>query len=92
MGLDGCNGVHGWYLDEVNVYYCCDTFGDVECDGDLGLDDYAALADCFSGPNVTPNSSRATTASTCLDSFDSDADADIDLSDFAMLQREFGGH
>jgi Zn-dependent metalloprotease len=92
MGLDGCNGVHGWYLDDVNVYYCCDTFGDVECDGDLDLDDYAALADCLSGPNVTPNPSPVTTASTCLDSFDSDADADIDLSDFATLQRVFGAH
>ena len=25
MGLDGCNGVVGWYVDEVQVYSCTDT-------------------------------------------------------------------
>lgn len=24
MGLDGCNGVQGWYVDDVQLYYCQD--------------------------------------------------------------------
>ncbi|UCE60919.1 MAG: M4 family metallopeptidase [Phycisphaerales bacterium] len=22
MGLDGCNGVHGWYVDELSIFFC----------------------------------------------------------------------
>ena len=87
MGLDGCNGVHGWYVDEVQVYHCCATFGDVQCDGGLELDDYAIFADCFSGPGVVPDPSLPATPSACLDNFNSDMDEDVDLSDFALLQR-----
>jgi hypothetical protein len=91
MGLDGCNGVYGWYVDEVQAYYCCPTFGDVECDGSVGLDDYALFSDCAFGPETTPDPPSPFTATSCLDSFDSDADTDIDLADFARLQRTFGG-
>ncbi len=89
MGLDGCNGVHGWYVDEVQVYHCCPTFGDVECDGSLELDDYSIFADCLSGPGAAPDPSLPATPSACLDNFNSDMDEDVDLSDFALLQRTF---
>jgi Zn-dependent metalloprotease len=91
MGLDGCNGVHGWYVDEVSVYYCCDLLGDVECDGNVNLNDYATFADCLSGPYVMPDPPLPVTPSTCLDTFDADADDDVDLSDFAVLQTTFTG-
>ena len=91
MGLDGCNGLVGWYIDDVQVYFCCDTFGDVACDGALDAGDYATFADCLTGPGETPAPPMPTTPLTCLDSFDSDVDRDIDLSDFAVLQRLFDG-
>ncbi|MCH8242919.1 MAG: M4 family metallopeptidase [Planctomycetes bacterium] len=91
MGLDGCNGLIGWYIDDVQVYFCCDTFGDVACDGALDAGDYATFADCLTGPGETPAPPMPTTPLTCLDSFDSDVDRDIDLSDFAVLQRLYDG-
>ncbi len=37
MGLDGCNGVDGWYVDEVQVYSCQDEVPGAFC-GDGVLD------------------------------------------------------
>ncbi|MFQ5591827.1 MAG: M4 family metallopeptidase [Phycisphaerae bacterium] len=90
MGLDGCNGIHGWYVDTVQVYYCCDAYGDVDCDGSLDLYDYVAFADCLSGPERSAFQQTYPAWPTCYDYFDSDADLDIDLADFALLQRTAG--
>ncbi|MGB3717449.1 MAG: M4 family metallopeptidase, partial [Candidatus Promineifilaceae bacterium] len=37
MGLDGCNGVDGWYVDEVEVYSCTDEELPICGDGILDL-------------------------------------------------------
>ena len=31
FGLDGCNGVIGWYVDEIQVYSCQDEGGGLQC-------------------------------------------------------------
>jgi hypothetical protein len=49
LGLDGCNGVVGWYVDEVDVYYCdngSDPCGDGFCDSGAGEDCVTCAADC----------------------------------------------
>lgn len=91
MGLDGCNGVRGWYVDDVSLYYCCDTYGDAACDGILDMSDYADFSSCLFGPNETPSPAAPRSATDCLDMFNSDADVDIDLVDCARLQRSFDG-
>jgi len=91
MGLDGCNGWQGWYVDAVQVHYCCDRYGDVACDARLDLDDYAAFSACFHGPGQDPPFAASLAPTTCLDLFDADADADIDLADFVTFQQQFDG-
>ncbi len=91
MGLDGCNGVHGWYVDDVQVYSCCDTFADVACDGSVDSGDYAAMAGCLAGPGATPSPTAPMAAIACLDTFDVDGDLDVDLSDIGAFQGMFDG-
>ncbi len=56
---------------------------DFDADGQVNLDDYLALFYCLQGPADLPE----TCVSTCIDSFDSDGDGDIDLLDYAKFQR-----
>jgi Zn-dependent metalloprotease len=36
LGVDGCNGIDGWYVDDVQVYYCAGQ-ADPEISVDLGI-------------------------------------------------------
>ncbi len=54
--------------------------GDLDFDGHVALDDLAVLTNCFNGPNPTNND--------CAE-FDPHPDFDMDLQDFAVLQRNF---
>ncbi len=54
--------------------------GDANQDGNVDLDDFAILADCFSGPNRVP------AQTSCLDVFDYDDDGDVDLLDFSRFE------
>ena len=56
MGLDGCNGVVGWYVDDVTVYSCacvpseaselsCSDGQDNDCDAAVDCDDPDCDAD-----------------------------------------------
>ncbi len=59
--------------------------GDLDDDGDVDLDDFAVLASCLAGPNVT------TPPPTCTDftGSDLDNDNDVDLDDFRDFQGNF---
>jgi len=65
-------------------------FGDHDGDGDVDLNDYAVMADCMFGPDITPAPNPPTTAAQCLAVFDADFDQDVDLADIAALQTDFG--
>ena len=42
MGLDGCNGLVGWFVDDVRVFACTS----------MDLAAFALMPDCLSGPDV----------------------------------------
>ncbi len=69
------------YIDDVDLLCGLPAFGDLNHDGDVGLDDYALFHDCRQGPGVT-------VAGACLEA-DSDGDADVDLGDAAALLAAF---
>jgi hypothetical protein len=57
--------------------------GDINGDGAVNLEDYAALAGCLSGPDFS--------ASTECAPFDFAGDGDVDLRDIAVFAQEFTG-
>ncbi len=63
--------------------------GDFDGDGEVSLLDLEAFVDCHAGPTeaVMPSSVHCDTA--CRQAFDSDADNDLDLRDFASFQSSF---
>ncbi len=72
----------GWInLDDaihyVSVGPCAS--GDLDCDGGVMLDDYPGFTASLDGPGVTATCSV----------FDTDADNDVDLNDYAEMQRVF---
>ncbi len=66
----------------------CESLGsfDWNADGNVDDGDVAGLADCLAGPGTSPAPSVSGCESTCLNVFDSDADNDVDLVDFAEFQ------
>ena len=89
LGLVNINGgTYGVNIDVVRVYARC-AAGDVDCDGDVDLADYAAFADCMAGPDgSTPPGGCS---QDLFDRSDLDNDADVDVDDFADYQHVFGG-
>jgi hypothetical protein len=61
--------------------------GDFDCDGNINLVDYAAFADCMTGPGQTPDPTPPTVPEQCLETFDFDDDEDVDAADFAAFQE-----
>lgn len=53
--------------------------GDLDCDGEVTLDDFVGFASSLRGPNVV----------TTCSAFDGDGDNDVDLVDYAEMQRVF---
>jgi len=58
--------------------------GDCDFDGDVDRTDFESFQDCFYGPDERPDPPGCT----C---HDIDGDRDVDLADFAILQRSFTG-
>ena len=91
--------IHGWAtpvglpvtvsmnsVTSAVVTYVCETglvAGDVNCDGNVGLLDYADFRLCLTGPGGEP-------PSTCVGS-DMDRSGSVDIRDFAMFQIAFRG-
>ena len=63
--------------------------GDWNHDGHVDVSDWLAFPACMSGPWDWSN--WTTPTQDCLDVFDLDADADVDMVDFAGFQLMFGG-
>lgn len=57
--------------------------GELDCDGDLDLDDYFGFAPCLTGPGRT--------ASPACEPTDYDRDGDVDLDDYRNFSRLFTG-
>lgn len=75
----------GWNIDDIGLYstLCNGMMGDYNGDNRVAQDDFNQLGACFSGPDVNP-------AGGCS-IFKFDADADVDLRDFAEFQLLFTG-
>jgi hypothetical protein len=69
----------------------CETFtpGDFNGDGTLDAVDFVALESCLGGPELPPSPGRSECQGTCNRVFDSDADSDVDLADFAVFAAKF---
>jgi hypothetical protein len=86
----GSSGFGPTYFDDIylettpNLSLCNPTnpvFGDCDCDGMVGPNDFVALADCLLGPDI------AAPGCGCLKSDDDD---DVDLRDVAEFQLVYG--
>ena len=60
------------------------AFGDVDCDHDVGLDDFSIFAECMTGPGTAyPDGCNYA---------DLGIDGDVDLADLREFQRAVGAH
>lgn len=77
--------------NQTGVLDACEDLsgGDFNADGSFTEADFDALADCLAGPGQPPAAEPMACAATCLAAFDLDADADVDLADFARLAELF---
>lgn len=65
--------------------------GDADRNGTVNFADLGDLAECMSGPGITPSPAPPPpTGQQCLESFDETYDGDVDLVDFAAIQRNIG--
>jgi hypothetical protein len=87
---NGRSVVPTYLPDRVRLTVGCAP-SDGDCDGDIDADDHSLFSDCLAGPNQSPEPTPPTTPQQCLDAFDADADADIDLWDFSDFTSLFGG-
>ena len=71
----------------------CDAIdgGDFDVDGDVDVDDFAALAECLAGPGESPAPPALECVDACLAAFDFDEDGDVDAGDFVTFQSIFTG-
>lgn len=60
----------------------CGPAGDFDCNGTVEWTDFQAFAGCLDGPDNAPPPN-------CVDT-DIEQDSDVDIRDFAVLQRTFG--
>lgn len=64
-------------------------FGDFDSDAAVGVSDFEALTGCMAGPDAPPVAICPHTPQDYVNVFDSSADGDVDLRDFAAFQRVF---
>ncbi len=81
---DGSVRYCGWNIDDVEIWAVAPLAlpGDMDSDGDVELDDFAAFVDCFTGPSGI--------AGLGCDAGDVDTDGDVDMADFYVIQRVLG--
>jgi hypothetical protein len=88
MGDPACSDCNDNQLPDA-----CDDIsgGDFDAEGDVDVDDYAALAACMAGPAEDPTPPAAECVDACLSAFDADMDGDVDMADAALFQAIFTG-
>jgi len=64
--------------------------GNPDGDGDRDREDWAGLAGCLAGPEVTPHGNGTLNEAACLCVFDFDEDGDVDLRDVGEFMRRAG--
>ncbi|HUU86030.1 MAG TPA: S8 family serine peptidase, partial [Phycisphaerae bacterium] len=75
-------------VNAVPTGSCSPTLGDLDCDGTVGLSDFAVLLECLLGPGAGPAAGWCA----CADLVGgSRSDGDVDLEDFAAFQVAFSG-
>jgi hypothetical protein len=67
----------------------CDSYGDVDHDGDVDLNDFSAFALCYSGSGVTIAPAGCNTQT--FADLDFNNDGDVDLADFNFFALLFTG-
>ncbi|MCH8147849.1 MAG: hypothetical protein IH987_07625 [Planctomycetes bacterium] len=83
------------YLTASNRADCNGTGVPDECEnlydgsGSVDLGDYRFLVRCLSGPEAAPQPGDVACESSCLEGFDFDGDADVDLKDASEFLRLF---
>jgi hypothetical protein len=65
----------------------CGTPGDIDCDGTVTTTDFQGFGECMTGAGGGPVDNYCS----CVDFPESPPDGDVDLRDFILFQREFGG-
>ncbi len=64
--------------------------GDVDASGTVDIGDWTFFGDCMAGPDLRPRPTLPLSVLQCLNSFDYDADNDVDLTDYDGFQTVFG--
>ena len=81
---DGCpNTLPGTMVSAIGC-----PRGDFDEDGIVAGSDAAGLADCMEGVFLFPNPTSPNMFAECLNTFDFDGDYDVDLADYAEVQRQ----
>ena len=82
-GVDPCPTLCCLEDDDRCVDFPLPGTGNFDEDCDVDLDDYAYFTDCLNGPDEP----GGTPLEHCLSAFDTNDDGDVDLADFAGIQR-----
>lgn len=85
-GVDDCDDIAmgtSTDCDMSGVPDECESYGDLDLDGDVDLRDFASLATCFTAAGGSAEGDCA-----C---YDSDGDGDVDADDYAELATQMNG-
>ena len=79
--------------NETQILDECESadIGDFDANGVVDLADFSALLDCLAGPETAPKPPLTDCVNACFTAFDIEPDGDVDIWDFAYLQRAFSG-
>ncbi len=69
--------------------YVCERASDIDMDCAVTPADFAGFVECAGEPATPPVPDAPLTPDDCLNAFDSDADGDVDLHNFASFQARF---